>query len=76
MAEKFYVRLTIFFLDGSVSESITDIWDAVALDRALKDGFGLGFVGSHALILRDLPFTVTGKEFETSLTVVLLHQAI
>ena len=59
MAEKFYVRLTIFFLDGSVSESITDIWDAVALDRALKDGSMPkdkdSIIDLHYTTLRELP---------------------
>lgn len=59
MAEKFYVRLTIFFLDGSVSESITDIWDAVALDRALKDGSMPkdkdSIIDLHYTALRELP---------------------
>ena len=38
MGKQFLVRLTLFFLDGTVAESIVDIWDAVALDRALKTG--------------------------------------
>lgn len=38
MAEKFYVRLTLFFLDGTVAESIADIVEVIELDRALKNG--------------------------------------
>lgn len=36
--KKFHVRLTLLFLDGTISEIVTDIVDAIALDRALKDG--------------------------------------
>lgn len=38
MAEKFYVRLTLQFQDGTIAETVVDIWDAVALDRAIKSG--------------------------------------
>jgi hypothetical protein len=38
VSEKFYVRLTLFFLDGSTAESIVPLVDAIALDRALKTG--------------------------------------
>jgi hypothetical protein len=36
MTEKFYVRLTLFFLDGTISVTIADIWEAVALERELE----------------------------------------
>ena len=38
MANTFHVRLTLYFLDGTTSLSIVDIADAIALDRALKNG--------------------------------------
>ena len=59
MPKKFYVRLTLFFLDGTTAESIVDIWDAVALDRALKSGEPLPgkdqVTDLHYTTLRELP---------------------
>lgn len=59
MAEKFYVRLTLFFLDGTVAESIVDIVDAISLDRALKSGNPLPgedqITDLHYTALRELP---------------------
>jgi hypothetical protein len=59
MAKKFYVRLTLFFLDGTVSETIADIVDAITLDRALKTGEPLPgndqVTDLHYTTLRELP---------------------
>ena len=56
--------------------------DTIACDLPEKaqtkdDGLGFGFVGFlHDLILRDLALAVACVEFETSLTLILLHQAV
>jgi hypothetical protein len=59
LAEKFYVILTLFFLDGVTSTQVVDIWDAVALDRSLKAGEPVGsrddVVDLHYTVLRELP---------------------
>jgi hypothetical protein len=59
MAKKFYVRLTLFFLDGTVNETIADIVEAIALDRALKTATlpadKDSIIDLHYTTLRELP---------------------
>lgn len=38
MNDKFYVVLTLYFLDGTTAKQVVPIVDAIALDRALKNG--------------------------------------
>ena len=37
MSSTFFVRLTLFFLDGSTTTTIVDIVDAIELDTQLKN---------------------------------------
>ena len=59
MSNKFYVRLTLRFLDGTITETIADIWEAVALDRSLQQASPpqdkAGLVEVTYTTLRELP---------------------
>lgn len=59
MAKKFYVRLTVDFRDGTSVDTIAEITEAVALDRALKNGDPLPGYGDEVV---DISYT-TLREF-------------